>query len=162
MAQSYLIFDFGGNEKAAQQARHKVDSWRQAFRLDQKLLLRFDRGDSAAAADDAMSTAAGSKDAAGSDAKKKAASTARGAAGKAGDAAQSAEAAGPAERIQVMVRLDFSDHEKLSHQRWLERIPGEEPFKSASPQTVRPGDAAHAAAAERFDGLAVAESRPMK
>jgi hypothetical protein len=115
MAQSYLIFDFGGNEETAQQARHKLENWRQAFRLDRKLLLRFDRGEASPAPAEGNIAASG--------------------------------------RVVVMVRLDFSDHEKLSHQRWLDRIPGEEPFKSASPQTVRPGDSVHAATAERFDAL---------
>jgi hypothetical protein len=43
MAHSFLVFDFGTNEEAAQQARHRVDRWKQAFRLDKKLLLKFDR-----------------------------------------------------------------------------------------------------------------------
>jgi hypothetical protein len=37
MAHSFLIFDFGGNEDAAQQARHRIDGWKQGFRLDKKL-----------------------------------------------------------------------------------------------------------------------------
>ncbi len=48
MAQSILIFDFGTNEEAAQQARHKVDGWKQAFRLGDKMLLKFHREESAA------------------------------------------------------------------------------------------------------------------
>ena len=43
MAQSYLIFDFGTNEEAAQQARHKLEGWKQAFRLNKKLQLKFER-----------------------------------------------------------------------------------------------------------------------
>ncbi len=43
MAQSILIFDFGTNEDAAQQARLKVDAWQQGFRLGKKILLKFDR-----------------------------------------------------------------------------------------------------------------------
>ena len=46
MAQSILIFDFGTNEDAAQQARHKVDAWQQGFRLGKKILLKFDRKES--------------------------------------------------------------------------------------------------------------------
>jgi hypothetical protein len=53
----------------------------------------------------------------------------------------------------VLVRLDFSDHEKLSHQRWLDRIPAEEPFKSAKAETVRTGDPEHPKVAQRFDLL---------
>ncbi|MGA8220300.1 MAG: hypothetical protein WB780_01505, partial [Candidatus Acidiferrales bacterium] len=43
MAHSYLIFDFGTDEHAAQQARHKLESWKQGFRLGNKLLLKFER-----------------------------------------------------------------------------------------------------------------------
>ncbi len=56
-------------------------------------------------------------------------------------------------RVRVLVRLDFSEHEKLSHQRWLDRIPGEEPFKSAKAETIRSGDPEHPKLAERFDLL---------
>lgn len=57
------------------------------------------------------------------------------------------------ERIRLFVRLDFSDHEKLSHQRWLDRIPAEEPFKDAAPQIVRIGAAEFEKTAELFDSL---------
>ena len=43
MAHTYLIFDFGENEEAAQHARHKLEGWKQAFRLDKKLLFKFER-----------------------------------------------------------------------------------------------------------------------
>jgi hypothetical protein len=52
-----------------------------------------------------------------------------------------------------LIKLDFSDHEKLSSQRWLDRIPAEEPFKSAKGETIRQGNAAFAEAAKRFDSL---------
>ena len=45
MAQTFLIFDFGKNEETAQQARHTIDRWKQGFRLDKKMLLKFDRKD---------------------------------------------------------------------------------------------------------------------
>ena len=38
MHNSFLIFDFGADENAAQQARRRLDGWKQAFRLDKKLL----------------------------------------------------------------------------------------------------------------------------
>ena len=109
MAQSYLIFDFGSNEDVAQQARHKLEGWRQAFRLGQKLEFRFER-------------------------------------------VEPEKKNGP-EKIRILVRLDFSDHEKLSHQRWVDRIPAEEHFKGASPQVVRSGDAAHDDTEKLFDSL---------
>jgi len=125
MAHSYLIFDFGSNEEAAQQARHRVEGWIQGFRLGKKLLVKFDRGEE--------ETTGG-----GDGGEKKAA-------GK--------EAASDKQAIVVMVRLDFSDHEKLSHQRWLERIPSEELFRDAHPKVIRQGDAEFAGAAERFEAL---------
>jgi hypothetical protein len=51
------------------------------------------------------------------------------------------------------VRLDFSDHEKLSHQRWVDRIPSEPPFKDASPKVVRPGESDFAGSVKLFDSL---------
>lgn len=125
MAHSYLIFDFGSNEEAAQQARHRVEGWIQGFRLGKKLLVKFDRGE-----EETTGGGDGGE---------------RKAAGK--------EAASDQQAIVVMVRLDFSDHEKLSHQRWLERIPSEELFRDAHPQVIRQGDADFAGAAERFEAL---------
>jgi hypothetical protein len=113
MAQSYLIFDFGGNEDAAQQARHRVDGWKQAFRLGRKLELRFERP--------AANEGSGEKKAA---------------------------------HVKLIVRLDFSDHEKLSHTRWLERLPNENPFKGLPVEIVRPKDAAYGKTAALFDSLA--------
>jgi hypothetical protein len=116
MAQSYLLFDFGANEESAQQARHRIEGWKQAFRLGKKMELKFDR-----------------KEPEKSDGKKK--------------------AAAGSEIIRLIVRLDFSDHEKLTHQRWLDRIPSEEPFKSVSGQVIRHGEGDFAKTAELFDSL---------
>ena len=123
MAHTFLIFDFGSNEEAAQQARHRVEGWKQAFRLDKKLLVKFDRGDSESVGDGQ----------AGKDEKK--------------------QTTGEKQAVVVMVRLDFSDHEKLSHQRWLDRIPSEAAFKDAHPKIIRQGDPEFASASERFDAL---------
>src|SRR5712692_3293159 len=49
MAHSYIRFDFGTDEEKAQQARHKLDGWRQAFRLDKKLQYKLDRPENAPA-----------------------------------------------------------------------------------------------------------------
>ncbi|MCL4524804.1 MAG: hypothetical protein M1453_04645 [Acidobacteria bacterium] len=110
MAQSYLIFDFGANEQAAQQARHKLEGWKQAFRLGNKIVFKFDR--------------------------------------------EPPEKKNGGEQIRILVKLDFSDHEKLSLHRWLERIPAEEPFKSASLRVQRAGEDGYATTAERFEALA--------
>ncbi len=136
MPQSILIFDFGTNEEAAQQARHKIDGWKQGFRLGNKMVLKFEREDRAAKRD---------ADASGGLKLTKKAATKK-------PVGEKGEEAAPA-RVRLLLRLDFSDHEKLSHQRWLERIPNEEPFKSAKPETVRRGDPEHAKIEELFESL---------
>ena len=134
MAQSIFIFDFGTNEDAAQQARHKIEGWKQGFRLGNKMLLKFDREEpSGKGGPDTAPAKPASK--------KSAAKT------------EKAENAPGASRVRLLVKLDFSDHEKLSHQRWLDRIPTEEPFKSAKAETVRSGDPALAKTAELFESL---------
>jgi hypothetical protein len=126
MPQSYLIFDFAGNEDAAQQARHRVDGWKQAFRLGRKLELRFERPEAPA-----KESSAGKAPPAGE---------------KGGDEA--------AAKLRLLIRLDFSDHEKLSHTRWLERIPAEAPFKDVPHEIVHTRDAAYAETEALFDSLA--------
>ena len=128
MAHDFLVYEFGSNEEKAQQARHKVESWAQGFRLGKKLLLKFDRTEPDEASED------GEKPAKSGAAKKKSAGS-NGA------------------TVSAIVRLDFSPHEKLSHQRWLDRIPTEEPFKSVKGKVVRSGDAAHRETSDRFDAL---------
>lgn len=143
MAHSYLIFNFGTNEETAQHARHRIEGWRQAFHLDKKVQLKFDRKETEPAASAATSSEikpAKSKSKASSKEKAKP------------EADASTESAASAE-IRVIVRLDFSDHEKLSHKRWVERIPAEEPFKDANPEVVHSGDAAFAATEELFERL---------
>jgi hypothetical protein len=116
MAQSFLVFDFGSDEEAAQQARHRIDRWKQAFRLDKKLLLKFDREDQE-------------------------------------DQKEKKDTGSEGQRILMIVRLDFSDHEKLSQQRWLDRIPSEAPFKEAHPKVIRQSDEEFAPTTKRFDDL---------
>ncbi len=133
MPHDFLIFDFGTNEEVAQQARHKVDAWTQGFRLGKKMLLKFERE----AADD---TGTPEKAAGKPSASKKKSATKSG-------------AAEPSANVRVLVRLDFSDHEKLSLQRWLDRIPTEEPFKSAKAEIIRQGQPGFSETAELFDSL---------
>jgi len=142
MAHSYLIFDFGTDEEAAQQARHKLEGWKQGFRLGNKLLLKFERGgisDADASNDGAAKSAGGN------------AKPAR--AKKEFAANENAEKPSLGARVRLLIRLDFSDHEKLTHQRWLDRITGEEPFKSVEAETVRYTDPAFTKTAELFDSL---------
>jgi hypothetical protein len=118
MAQSILIFDFGTNEEAVQQARHKVETWKQAFRLGDKILLKFEREEPAEKEPSPDEPAAAAFGKAKSGGKKPAGKSAAKPAAKP-DKEESKE---PPARVRLFVRLAFSDHEKLSHQRWLDRI----------------------------------------
>lgn len=155
MAQSILIFDFGTNEEAAQQARHKVEAWSQGFRLGKKILLKFEREEPAEAAEakDAA-TAADAKQSEGKE-KSKAPKKAGKKTSEGGDAADRSAQPERLEgsRVRVLIKLDFSNHEKLSSQRWLDRIPSEEPFKSVKGETIRQGNTAFAEVSKRFDLL---------
>ena len=130
MHNTFLFFDFGANEEAAQQARHKLEGWRQAFRLDKKLQFKFDRGEAAADGDAAKTEKHRAK-----------------------DNAKPSEAAAASGDVKLLVRLYFSGHEKLSHQRWVDRIPSEEPFKGASPKLVRQDEPGFGSIEERFQNL---------
>jgi hypothetical protein len=154
MAHSYIRFDFGSDEEKAQQARHKLDGWRQAFRLDKKLQYKLDRPASAAAEtlskpEPAASTAAPEKS------KGKAGEKTKGKAASAKASAPPAEKPSPSAngKVSLLVRLYFSSHEKLSEQRWLERIPSEEPFKSASPRVVHHSDPEFESTDKQFEAL---------
>ena len=149
MAYSFLIFDFGTDEEAAQKARHRIEGWRQGFRLDKKLQLKFERQEP-----DAKPAAAppNPPKAAKSPAKGKAKPKAK---SKSGDESEEESSPAPPEpsQIRLLVRLDFSDHEKLSRQRWLERMPIEEPFKTANPKAILTGDPEFTATSDLFDSL---------
>jgi hypothetical protein len=130
MAHIYMHFDFGANETKAQEARHKLDVWKQAFRLDKKLQYKLDRPQELD--DEAEAT----------------------------DEAEGAEQAKPNKKseaengsVSLLVRLYFSAHEKLSQQQWLDRIPVEEPFKSASPKVIHKGQPGFDEAVKQFADL---------
>lgn len=142
MAQSIMMFDFGTNEEAAQQARLKVERWKQGFRLGNKIQLKFERQESAEPEGLPVEKAASAE---GKPGKKTQVSGA-----KKGGADEKTASGGC---VRVLVRLAFSDHEKISNQRWLDRIPAEEPFKSAKAETVHPGDASFDQTSELFDSL---------
>jgi len=55
--------------------------------------------------------------------------------------------------VGLLVRLYFSSHEKLSEQRWIDRIPSEEPFKSASPKVIHSNDADFEKTDQQFESL---------
>jgi hypothetical protein len=132
MAHTYMLFDFGTDEEKAQEARHKLDVWKQAFRLDQKLQYKLDRpdddGDEGEEAGDVEDVSA-----------------------KTTEKPKDGDAKGDEDgNVSLLVRLYFSTHEKLSEQQWLERIPSEEPFKSASSKIIRKGQAGFDEADKQF------------
>jgi hypothetical protein len=158
MAHTYMLFDFA-NEEKAQEARHRLETWKQAFRLDKKLLYKLDRGDAAEPADDGAgetetgSAAKSGKGGKGAKADKAAKTTAKSGAKtghKAGGESDSTETSGP---VKLLVRLYFSGHEKKSEQQWLERIPTDEHFKAASPKVVQEGQSGFDEALSHFEGL---------
>jgi hypothetical protein len=157
----YIRFDFGTDEEKAQQARHKLDGWRQAFRLDKRVQYKMDRPESAT--ESAGTPAPGGKPAVPAKGKEKPAAKATTKTGDKSsesravkaeattpDAAKEAAADG---KVGLLVRLYFSPHEKLSEQRWLARIPAEEPFKSASPKVIHQNDPEFEATDEQFESI---------
>jgi hypothetical protein len=146
MAHTYLLFDFGTDEEKAQLARHKLEGWKQAFRLDKKLQYKLERAEAEADAKPDEAQAAETPKAEKPKAKSKAKH-------------KSKEAEAPEEtplangKVNLLVRLYFSGHEKLTEQRWLDRIPSEEPFKEASPRVVRQGQDQFDEVVKQFDSL---------
>ncbi len=140
MAHIYLQFDFGGDEEKAQLARHKLETWKQAFRLDKKLLYKFERSGETASAEEPKAAKAES-----AKGKGKGTSSAK----PDGEKATTASS----DEVQLLVRLGFSSHEKITEHRWVERIPTEEPFVSASPLTVKSDDAKFDEVEKHFEEL---------
>ena len=120
MAHTYMVFVFGTDEEKAQLARHKLEGWKQAFRLDKKMQFKFERGQQAPA-----ESAEGPSKTPKSKSKPKA---------KSDDQARSSNG-----DVKLLLRLYFSAHEKLSEQRWFDRIPTEEPFKGIAQKIIRDG-----------------------
>jgi hypothetical protein len=137
-----MVFEFPDEEKA-QQARHKLEGWKQAFRLDKKLQVKFDRGDEVGD----QGVEEGKPEAAASSSKK-------GEKGKAKSKAKVEKGDGAASGpVKLLVRLYFSGHEKLSEQQWMDRIPGDEIFKKAHPKVVHEGQGGFDEVLKRFETL---------
>jgi len=141
MAHIYMQFDFGKDEEKAQVARHKLETWKQAFRLDKKLLYKFERIPDGAAPEPVAAKAATAKTE-----KSKGKTKAK--------EKEEPEAPASNENVKLLLRLAFSSHEKLSEQRWVQRIPTEEPFQAASPVVLKNGDARFAEVEKQFEELA--------
>src|SRR5260370_17528606 len=122
MASSYIKWDFGTDEEKGQHARHKLDGWKQAFRLDKRLLYKLDRPEGAAGE-------AGSKPepiekpapAAKSKGKTPASPKAKTPAKSTETAAEKSSSAANG-KVSFLVRLYFSSHEKLPEQPCLHPI----------------------------------------
>jgi hypothetical protein len=155
MPHTYLLFDFATDEEKAQLARHKLETWKQAFRLDKKLLFKFDRATSGDGAEPSVEEkpAKPAKEAkAKGVAKSKSKSEAK--SGNAEPDTPDTKEATLAEPVKLLIRLDFSSHEKLSEQRWVDRIPTEDPFQAASPRVIKPNDTEFADTEKQFEDLA--------
>jgi hypothetical protein len=145
MSHIYIRLDFGTDEEKAQQARHKLDGWKQAFRLDKRLQYKLDRPENAAGEASAKPEAVEKPaPAAKSKAKTK---------DKSSEAAKEKPVTAANGKVSLLVRLYFSSHEKLSEQRWVARIPAEEPFKSASPRVILQTDPEFEKADQQFESL---------
>jgi hypothetical protein len=134
MAHIYMLFDFGADEETAQKARHKLEGWKQAFRLDKKLQFKFDRGESATP--EAVEERGKSE-------KPKSKTKAK---GREAVSEHNSD-------VKLLVRLYFSAHEKLSEQRWIERIPSEEPFNGAAPKVIHESETEVSDIAAQFERL---------
>lgn len=143
MAHIYMSFDFGTDEEKAQQARHKLEMWKQAFRLDKKMLYKFERE-----SNEADSSEDSEREPEKADKKS----------GKAGKAKgkQKAESEKPevaTGNVRLYLRLAFSGHEKMTEESLLKKFPAEEPFSELSPKAVKQGDANFEELEAKFDSL---------
>ena len=143
MAHTYMLFDFGADEDKVQQARHKLESWKQALRLDKKLQFKFDRGESAGS-----ETPETPQESPGKTVKSEKK-------GKHKSKAKHKDSDSEATNgdVKLLVRLYFSAHEKLSEQKLLDRFNSEELFKDATPRVVHEGETEFPEVLAQFDRL---------
>jgi hypothetical protein len=154
MAHTYMVFEFP-NEEKAQQARHKLEGWKQAFRLDKKLQVKFDRGDEATteAADATAEHESEHADEPKKGAKSKSGSAKSAKATKSKKSDESGDEAADSGPVKLLVRLYFSNHEKITEQQWFDRIPADDLFKVAHPHVIHEKDAAFDDTLKQFDTL---------
>ena len=145
MAHIYMTFDFGTDEEKAQLARHKLEMWKQAFRLDKKLLYKFERTGDEGATEKSVEHEEKSE---------KASKAAKGnKTGKSKGKAESERSAASNGNVKLYLRFAFSGHEKMTEDRLLKKFPSEEPFSELSPKAVKDGDAGFGALEEKFESL---------
>ena len=151
MAHIYMSFDFGTDEEKAQLARHKLEMWKQAFRLDKKMLYKFEREsdeqasseDGAEKSDDTEKPAKKGKTAKVGKAKSH---------GKKNEDSDGGEDAATG-NVKLYLRLAFSGHEKMTEERLLKKFPAEEPFSEMSPKPVKDGDPEFGELEDKFESL---------
>ncbi|MBV8515522.1 MAG: hypothetical protein JO260_09510 [Acidobacteria bacterium] len=146
-----MVFEFP-NEEKAQQARHKLEGWKQAFRLDKKLQVKFDRGDEAAQTAEAAAEPEPADEPKQGGKSKPAAKGAK-AAAKPKKSDKSEDEAADSGPVKLLVRLYFSGHEKITEKQWLDRIPADELFKVAHPQVIHQKDGGFDDTLKQFDSL---------
>ncbi len=144
MAHTYLTFEFGSDEKKAQEARHKLESLKAAFKLDKKMLYKFERKEEGAA------PAVAAEPAKASDAKSKDSKAGRGA--KKADPEPTKLASSGAD-IKLILRVALPNHERFTEQRLFKRISEDETLKSSSPKTIRQSDKSFGDLDARFEEL---------
>jgi len=150
MAHIYFSFDFGTDEEKAQQARHKLEMWKQAFRLDKKMLYKFEReSDAGVSSEDGADNSEETDKAAKKGKASKAGKSKSG--GKKKEDADGGDA--PIGNVKLYLRLAFSGHEKMTEERLLKKIPSEEPFSKLSPKPVKGQDAEFGELEAKFDLL---------
>ena len=148
MAITYTVFAFGSDEEKAQNVRHHLDVMKQAFRLDKKLLYKFERsGDAAEAVAPGVQEEEEIQPAAKRGAKPGKAKEEKPA--KAGKTEQ----AKPGGDVTLYLRLAFSAHEKMTEERILKRIASEQPFAGYQPKPLRAGSAGFDDAEAKFEAL---------
>ena len=150
MAHIYFSFDFGTDEEKAQLARHKLEMWKQAFRLDKKMLYKFERESDAASSEDGAEKSEETGKAA-NRAKTPKAAKSKSHGKKKEDADGEGDA--PTGNVKLYLRLAFSGHEKMTEERLLKKIPSEEPFREFSPIAVKDQDAEFAELEAKFESL---------
>jgi hypothetical protein len=151
MAHIYFSFDFGTDEVKAQQARHKLEMWKQAFRLDKKMLYKFEREpDAEARSEDGTEKSEETEKPA-----KKGKSSKAGKSRSAGKKNENADggADAPTGNVKLYLRLAFSGHEKMTEERLLKKIPSEEPFSELSPKPVKDQDTEFGELEAKFESL---------
>jgi hypothetical protein len=152
MPHTYLLFDFATDEEKAQLARHKLETWKQAFRLDKKLLYKFDRATSGDGAEPSVEEKPAKP---AEEAKPRASQNpiqmkSEAKSGNAEPDTPDTKEATLAEPVKLLIRLDFSSHEKLSSSAGGSD-PHRGPLPGRFPRVIKPNDTEFADTEKQFE-----------